>query len=415
MIKIIRQALRLIRHDPMQSLIVITGTAVTLAFVMVVVINFHLRIADSGPEQNRSRMMYVMPGTLHRTDGTNYQRGLGKLSYERLLEGIPGVEKITWYGSLGHNVCSLTENDDRYMMYIREAGEGWFDFFDYNIIAGRPFAVEENKEKAREAMVSRSAAAELSKGSPEDLIGKEILVEFSPLKVTGIFEDVSPLYQTAYGDVIVPFDYNLDTNWFDGLCGRRYPLLMLRPGVSEDDVIAEIYRREDILNSEGRDYVYHFEEFYDHTDYSFFRGKMLNPRLVYALLIMVLLVIPSLGMAGLINTQMRSRASEIAIRKAYGAPDGNIIGHLFLETLVSTLIGAVAGYLLACMAVWIGQGWMFGDIRGDMPVSATLLMKPVLLFQVMLACLAFTSFATIIPAWMATRQNIAATLKGGEK
>lgn len=413
--KILKQAWNLICRNPMQSLIVITGTAVTMSFVMVVVMNYHLRVAGSGPEQNRGRMVYVEPGVIHHVDGYNYQRGTGKLSYERLLEGLPGVEKATWWAMLAYFPCSMTEDDERTMLYVREVGEGWFDFFDYDIIAGKPFSVEENKGGARETMVSRTAAEKLSKGNPEDLVGKEILVNFAPLKVTGIFEDVSPLYQSAYGDVIVPFDYKVDEAWLYGLCGRRRPLLMLAPGASMDDIIAEIYRREAALNDEGRDYVYHFEKFYNHLDYSFFHGTMINPSLVYALLLMVLLVVPAVGMAGLINTQMRSRASEIAIRKAYGAPDAAIVGRLFMETLVSTLVGAVAGYLIACLAVWVGQGWMFGDIRGEMPVMAGMLLDPMLVVYVLSACLVFTSLATVIPAWTATRRNIASTLKGGDK
>lgn len=415
MLKILKQAWNLIRRSPMQSMIVITGTAVTLAFVMVVVMNYHLRVADSGPEPDRERMMYVMPGEIHHVDNYNYQRGTGKLSYERLLMGLPGVEKATWGAMLACLPCGMTEDDERLMLYVREVGEGWFDFFDYRILAGKPFSVEDNKEKARETMVSRSVAGKLSEGHPEALVGKEILVNFSPLRVTGIFEDVSPLYQSAYGDVIVPFNYYSDESWLNGLGGRRMPLLMLAPGGSMDDVVAEIHRRELAFNNEGRDYVYHFNEFYNHTDYSFYRMAMINPLLVYALIMMVLLVVPALGMAGLINTQMRSRASEIAIRKAYGAPDAVIIGRLFVETLVSTLIGAVAGYLLACLAVWIGQGWMFSDVSGDMPVTAGVLLDPMLIIYVLLACLAFTSLSTIIPAWMATRGNIALTLKGGDK
>lgn len=412
---IFKQAWNLIRRSPMQSLIVIIGTAVTIAFVMVVVMNYHLRVADSGPEPDRDRMMYVMPGEIHHVDNYNYQHGTGKLSYERLLGGLPGVEKATWWAMLACLPCSMTEDDERMMLYVREVGEGWFDFFDYRILAGKPFSVEENKGGARETMVSHSTAERLSKDRPEDLIGKEILVNFAPLRVTGIFEDVSPLYQSAYGDVIVPYDYTVDETWLDGLGGRRTPLLMLAPGTSMDDVIAEIHRREVAFNNEGRDYVYHFNEFYDHTGYSFFRVSMINPMLVYSLLVMVLLVVPALGMAGLINTQMRSRTSEIAIRKVYGAPDSVIIGRLFMETLVSTFVGAVAGYLMACLAVWVGQGWMFGDIRGDMPVTVGVLLDPMLMVYVLLACLVFTSLSTIIPAWMATRGNIAMTLKGGDK
>lgn len=413
---IIQQSIRLMRQNPVQAAIVVTGTAVTIAFVMIVVMNYHLRVAPGGSEPARSHTMYINPGVLHRADGTNVQRGLGKLPYERLLGGLPGVDKATWYGSLGNPVCCLTADDDRMRLYVREVGEGWFDFFDYDILAGRAFSAEENHDGAREAMVSRSAASRLSKSAPEDLVGREIMVDFKPLKVTGIYDDVSPLYQSAYGDVLIPFDYYSDENYLDGLYGNRIPLLQLSEGTAPESVMAEIGRRETIFNNEGREYVYHFEKFYDHVGYSFFRDTMINPNLVNGLLVAVLLIVPAVGMGGLINSQMQSRASEIAIRKAYGAPNHAIIGQLFKETLVGTLAGAVLGYLIAWCVLSLGGAWIFGDIRGGgVDVTEALMSRPALWGYLLAACLVFTTLATVIPAWLSTRHNIADTLKGGEK
>lgn len=412
---VFRQVWHLMRQNPMQSAIVVVGTAVTIAFVMIVVMNFYIRTSSGGAEPDRGRMVYVSQGRMHRADGTNVNNGLGRLPYDKILSGLPGVEKQTWHGPLSNRVCGLTESDDRVRLYARSVGEGWFDVFSYKMIAGKPFSVEDNREGVREVMLSRSAARRLSKSTPEELVGKDVLMDFKPLRVTGIYEDVSPLYQSAYADALVPFDYYADEGWFDGLAGLRNPLLVLKPGASVESVTDEVYRREKAFNNEGREYEYHFEKFYDPVGYSFFRDTMINPRLVNSLLVAVLLVVPALGIGGLINSQMQSRAAEIAVRKAYGAPDLAIVGRLFRETLVSTLLGACLGYLLAWGVLCAGGRWIFGDIQGDVSVSEAILERPMLLLCMVAACLVFTSLATIIPAWLSTRRSIASTLKGGER
>ncbi|MCM1504625.1 MAG: ABC transporter permease [Muribaculum sp.] len=416
MMRFFRHVAELLKQNPIQSAIVIIGTAVTLAFVMVVVMNYHLRVADALPEPNRGRTVYVSPGVVHNVNGTNYNHGIGRLTYERLLEGLPGVDLATWYGQFSQQPCALTVHDRNHLLYLREVGDGWFDFMDYDFIAGRPFSVEENREKAREVVISRSAAKRLAGGEPEDLVGKEITVNYAPMTVTGVYEDVSPIFQTAFADVLLPFDFIGDDRLMEGLMGFRYPLLMLSDGASMEDVVSEIDRREAMLNNEGRQFEYHSEKFYDQLGYSLFRDSMINPVLVYGLLIMVLLVVPALGVAGLINAQMQSRLGEIAIRKAYGATNGNVIAGLFLETLVSTLIGAVVGYGLACLAIWLGREWMFNDIPlSEVTFTYRMLVNPLLILYTVLACLLFTSLASIVPAWTSTRHNIASTLKGGEK
>ena len=120
-------------------------------------------------------------------------------------------------------------------------------------------------------------------------------------------------------------------------------MLLLAPGADVDDVAREVARREEMLNSRGSDFVFHLERLYNHVDYTFFRDAMINPRLVYGLLIAVLLIVPALGLSGLINAQMQSRLGEIAIRKAYGATNRGIMGRLFAENLAATFIGAVIG------------------------------------------------------------------------
>ena len=125
----------------------------------------------------------------------------------------------------------------------------------------------------------------------------------------------------------------------------------------------------------------------------------------------MLLVVPAVGISGLVHAQMQSRLGEIAIRKAYGASNANIIGHLFIESLGTTLIGGVLGYALSCVLVVAGGTWLFGtggvELQGIV-LGSDLLLRPSLFLAVLAACLVFNA-ETIVQSDMepAPRQRLA--------
>ena len=98
--KLILQVIHLIRQNPFYSLITIVGTAVTIAFVMVVIMVYEFRSADIAPESDRSRLMYTATGINSKKDGSNIYSGMGKTAFESLFLHLPGVEEITWYTPL---------------------------------------------------------------------------------------------------------------------------------------------------------------------------------------------------------------------------------------------------------------------------------------------------------------------------
>ena len=69
--RFIKQTIYLIRQNPFYSLITIIGTAVTIAFVMVVVMIYEFRTANIAPESHRSRVMYTDTGVNMKKDGSN--------------------------------------------------------------------------------------------------------------------------------------------------------------------------------------------------------------------------------------------------------------------------------------------------------------------------------------------------------
>ena len=434
------QTLHLMRQNPFFTLISVTGTAITIAFVMVVVMIYEFRAADIRPEPERSRMMYTDRGITNRTDGTDVSRGMGKTAFEALFTDLPGVEQVTWYSTFTQAVCSLPASHERYNWRVRNVAANWFDFFRYDFIAGRPFTQAEydmgrsafqesdsefTNSKAvdnaayRSVVLTERVARQLF-GSATEAVGQVFWLNFSPSRVVGVVGDVSAIFQSAYADIFQTFtltneESNYRSSVTGGLGGNRMGILKLSADGNPDAVRAEVERRETLLNNEGREYRFHLQNLYTHTEYTFFRESSVDARLVYVLLILVLLGVPAISISGLMNAQMQSRLSEIAIRKAYGASNFSVLRLFFMESLGNTLLGGVAGYLLSCLLVWVGRVWLFGSggtALSGISIDASLLMRPDLFVIVLLVCLVFNLLAVLLPVSLALRRNIVVTLKG---
>ena len=440
--RLIQQAIHLLRQNPFYSLVVILGTAVTIAFVMVVVMIYEFRAGNIAPETDRSRLMYTDTGITSKADGTEKYRGIGRTAYETLFTGLPGVEDATWYAALEKGACSMPASSDRHNYYIKSVAPNWFTFFEYDFLAGRPFTLAEyelarsafqeaeSQYKSYEAMMNpdyrciviTEQVARQFFGSAEDAIGKNLLVHFMPSTIVGVVADVSSVFQTAYADIFQPFTLTNEENqyyfWQTGyLSGKRLGVIKLASGISPESVRQEVERREGILNSQQTEYQFKMQNLYTHTEHTFFRNNAVDARLVYVLLVLVLLGVPAISISGLMNAQMQGRLSEIAIRKAYGASNASIIGHFFTEGLVNTLIGGLLGFVFSYVLVSLGRVWLLGDgitNLSGISVDIGMLFRPDLFIIVLLVCLVFNLMAVLLPATLAVRKNIVVTLKGGE-
>ena len=74
---IIRQAFTLLRQNPFFSVVSIIGTAVSIAFAMVVYMVYDIQTANIRPESHRDRMVYSSYGYSYRkADHSNANTGM---------------------------------------------------------------------------------------------------------------------------------------------------------------------------------------------------------------------------------------------------------------------------------------------------------------------------------------------------
>ena len=127
-------------------------------------------------------------------------------------------------------------------------------------------------------------------------------------------------------------------------------------------------------------------------------------------LLVSLLVLVCLNVAILVYTRTAMRQSEIGLRTALGASRGRIVVQLFIEALVLSAVGALAGVAIA--ALGLGQvATATQPIASDLPfwISFRLLPEAVL-YAVVLSVFA-AAIIGIVPALQATRRGLQTGLR----
>ena len=79
----LKQALNMLRENPLISVISILGTALSIAMIMIVILVFQVQLTSFVPEVNRDRMLYVEQGTEVKT---NNSWSRGNMSVEAVRE-----------------------------------------------------------------------------------------------------------------------------------------------------------------------------------------------------------------------------------------------------------------------------------------------------------------------------------------
>src|SRR4030095_16136166 len=120
------------------------------------------------------------------------------------------------------------------------------------------------------------------------------------------------------------------------------------------------------------------------------------------------LLVACANVAGLLASRAPERARELALRLAMGARRSRVIRQLLTESMLLSIAGGVAGLGLAyCGIVLFRQI----DIPTDLPAALTFELDRRVLLVGTIVAIVSALLSSLLPAWRATRGDLAATLK----
>ena len=407
----------MMREERLFSGIYIVGTALAIAFTMVIAVVYYAKLADIAPEVNRSRTVYV--------------KGMAKRAVNDTLRWEPTNYTATqvkeWLYTLkSAEVVSATVNGSRYTsdrqylkcdnhklvpVVTRMVDANFFKVYQFHFVYGRPFTQEEclndsyyKAHAAVPAVISRDIA-EQAFGKDVDPVGKTLNYGYL-IRIVGVIEPTSSIMEESFGQLFLALDQEAER-----------VIVVLKEGCTVKDLekeLAEIARKRSVSDKE---YDYSIiSTLLPHAQMKMSEDGVALPwSSIFKSFfpkVFVLLLVPALNLSGLVAARMRRRVAEMGVRKAFGAKRRTLLTQVIAENLVLTLCGGFVGLVITWLLLYVFRSWLFfavGNTAFSLPeptVDGEMLFSPVIFVIGLVVCIVLNLMAALIPAWLSLRNPI---------
>jgi putative ABC transport system permease protein len=247
-------------------------------------------------------------------------------------------------------------------------------------------------------------------GERDDLIGQPLRMGGDSFTIVGVMPPVNDTdVSIGWGDVWAPSRMNFQAvkTKPSGWRGLRV-LGRLKPGVTVAQARAQLEMIERQLAQELPN-IYGGYAAVVRPLHDFIVGGVQARLLVLFGAVVFVLLIACVNVINLLLARGASREKELAVRLALGAGRGRLLRQLLTESVLLSLLGAVAGAGLA----WLGVRFLIAFNQGNIPrIEQTALDGRVLGFTLLLSVGAGVLFG-FFPALGATKINLNRALKEG--
>ena len=416
--------------NPAFTALYISGVTFAVTFTLLYSMLFYSQIAPVYPEYNRDATLTISSiECSNESRMTTKQRMISPLFAKDHLSQLKNCQLFTLTNMNIPVYVQRTDGRPDMRMVFAEIDKNFFSMYDYDFVAGEPFAPADFESDLPVAIITDGVAKTLF-GNAEDAVGRDISIKYVKHRIRGVVREGSSINSTSFSQIFSPIPPKKyagyeDANMTDYLGSYTITMKATDPGRINDlkEEINDIVRR---INSADKDgwqmrimtMVSTIEQAFGYTGYnsdSFF--DKLRP---FLLILLVLLVIPAINISGMIGAQMNKRMTEIGLRRSFGARRSSLCGQVMFENLVLTLVGGALGLILAWMILTLFQNQIFGllsdseltAVRQIAPprVTADMLFAPAIFIGTIIICLILNIISAYIPVRLALRRPIVSSL-----
>lgn len=413
-------AASMLRENKLTSIVSILGTALSVAMILVVVLQFQIKLVGFPPESNRSRMLYIYGIKVDKNDHTRQDNtSLSAGAVAECLYTLRLPEAVTAM-TTGEQPLSLP-NKRMYDEYsIRYTDASFWHVYDFGFLAGVPFTQADFRSALPRAVVALPLARKLF-GSAEAAIGKRFLLNYVEYTITGVVDKPSEAADGTVADVWIPYSASsfMDDSNCEGIEGDFGAVVLARSSHDFDAINRELQHQVARYNAGKKDYRLTFIRLFSRLDVARDAGNIYSSDkegwndylLRKAPLLLFLLLVPALNLTGIVQSSIQRRRSEMGIRKAFGATKGKLMMQLLNENLLITLIGGVIGIVLSVVMLYLGRSFL---LEKDVVLTFDMLFKPWLFLAALFFTLLLNLLSAGLPALRVSREQIVDALHEDE-
>ena len=383
------------------------GISFTLVVLMVAAALGDHVFAPRAPEVHADRSLGIYTTTI---SGRNHRR-TGPPGYRLLHEtarDLPGVEWVTFHSTVSDAVGFL--GGERVTLQLKRTDGEFWRVFRFEFLEGGPFSSEDDAAARFVAVINESTRRRYF--GDASALGKPIDVGGQRFRVVGVVPDIPLSRIVVFADLWVPIRTAPHDAYKTQIAGSFLATIVAN---SRDDFPAireEFHRRVAALTFPDRSYD-HIEANAE-TLFESFAGLSLGPGpgavpklvAIIALVALLFMLLPTLNLINLNVSRILERASEIGVRKAFGASSRALIAQFLVENLVLTLVGGALGLALAAIALEIVNH------AGVVPYARFALNVRIFAYAMGLTVF-FGVWSGVYPAWKMSRLRPVEALRGG--
>jgi putative ABC transport system permease protein len=296
---------------------------------------------------------------------------------------------------------------------VKRTDADYWRILDFHFIAGRPFTEAEDASGTRVAVITKSIAAQMF-GSAQAL-GRTFDLDGSTFRVIGVVDDPSVTRVAAYSKMWLPIGTIESSNYRHELIGEFCGLVLAHSRSDFPRIKSEFAARLKRLPVEDPRL---FSEFRGGLDTTFEAAARVVTRnragnrapmilgTVFIGIAVLFMALPALNLITLNLSRILERASEIGVRKAFGAARPALVGQFITENVVLTILGGLIGFVLSAVALrLITTSGVIPNAQFDVNLRIFAWGMVITVF--------FGLLSGVYPAWRMSRLDPVNALRGG--
>ena len=404
----IQIALKVLARRKFFTFVSLFGISFTLLILMVVTALLDHVFSPHAPEVHSNRTLSVFRVLVE----SEHSAGSGFPGYKVLDEcarDLPNVEETSFFRFYGHSTTYV--NDEKIRSFVKGTDAAYWKILDFDLKGGRWIDEQDFNEHRRVAVLNETTRSKFF-GDDEDVIGRSVEVDGRDFEVIGVVADVPLIRIVSYAEIWIPYSTSRTDEYKERYRGDFVALLLAKSRSDFPRIRKEYAARVVAMEPPpGFDTVESAADtFFETVSRGIFgsgAGPSHSQKLRAALVGMGLLfmLLPTLNLVNLNLSRILERASEIGVRRAFGASSAHLVFQFIVENVVLTLIGCVLGFIFSAVVFSVINS------SGLIPYAQISLNIRVLGWGVLVA-LFFGVFSGVYPAWRMSRLDPAISLKG---
>lgn len=404
----LNMTLKVLQRRKFYTFISMFGICITLTILLVVYAFWHHLTGAHGTEAKFDRSLLVFHMRVTENENSNHTGPVSFYFLDRYVRPMKTPEQMTFYSMF--KTVNTYVDDKKVEMDLKYTDASFWEVMEFDFVEGRPYQETEVERSLPVVILNRKVKEQIF--GQASAIGKEVEIYKERFRVVGVVENVPFTRIHSYGSIFLPYTLRKEDRKENRLLGDYMATLVAGDPSERKSIQAEfdaIVRQIEnpkpgqitSIRTRADPYLASFTRMFmgDHEN-----SGVSTIYMVLGLLMLLFMLLPTINLININISRIMERASEIGVRKAFGAASSALVVQFVLENIILTFI---CGLLSVCLAWLILEGINASNLIPD----ARLVINLSVLWIGLAVTMLFGLLSGVYPAWRMSRMQAAEALK----